>query len=51
MFYPKGNDEIEVPIRTELYSFEDIYKLVSSRNKVFFRLLKNEFEVVYEIDN
>lgn len=51
MFYPKGNDEIEVPIRIELYSFEDIYKLASSRNKVFFRLLKNEFEVVDEIDN
>lgn len=51
MFYPKGNDEIEVPIRIELYSFEDIYKLASSRNKVFFRLLKNEFEVDDEIDN
>ena len=45
MFYPKGDDEIEVPIRIELYSFEDIYKLASSRNEVFFRLLKNEFEV------
>lgn len=51
MFYPKGNDEIEVPIRIELFSFEDIYKLASSRNKVFFRLLKNEFEVVEEKDN
>lgn len=51
MFYPKGNDEIEVPIRIELYSFEDIYKLASSRNKVFFRLLKKEFEVVDEKDN
>lgn len=51
MLYPKGNDEIEVPIRIELYSFEDIYKLASSRNKVFFRLLKNEFEVVDEKDN
>lgn len=51
MFYPKGNDEIEVPIRIELYSFEDIYKLASSRNEVFFRLLKNEFDVVDETDN
>lgn len=51
MFYPKGNDEIDVPIRTELYSFEDIYKLASNRNKVFFRLLKNEFEVVDEKEN
>ena len=30
-------------IRVELYSFEDIYYLASSRNDVFFRLLKNEF--------
>lgn len=45
-FYPKENDETEIPIRIELYSFEDIYKLASSRNDVFFRLLKNEFEVV-----
>lgn len=47
-FYPKENDETEIPIRIELYSFEDIYKLASSRNDVFFRLLKNEFEVVEE---
>lgn len=45
-FYPKENDETEIPIRIELYSFEDIYKLASSRNNVFFRLLKSEFEVV-----
>ena len=50
VFYPKNSDEIEVPIRIELYSFEDIYKLASSRNDVFFRLLKNEFEVVEEKD-
>lgn len=48
VFYPKNSDEIEVPIRIELYSFEDIYKLASSRNEVFFRLLKNEFEVIEE---
>lgn len=45
-FYPTESDEVTVPIRIELYSFEDIYKLASSRNNVFFRLLKNEFEVV-----
>lgn len=33
------------PIRIELYSFEDIYKLASNRNDVFFRLLRNEFGV------
>lgn len=48
VFYPKDSDELEVPIRIELYSFEDIYKLASSRNDVFFRLLKNEFEFVEE---
>lgn len=51
VFYPTDNDEIEVPIRIELYSFEDIYKLASSRNEVFFRLLKSEFEVVNNGDN
>lgn len=49
-FYVDGREEA-IPIRMEMYSFEDIYKLASSRNKVFFRLLKNEFEVVDEIDN
>lgn len=48
VFYPKNSDEIEVPIRIELYSFEDIYKLASSRNEVFFMLLKKEFEVIEE---
>jgi len=48
MFYPRESDDIEIPIRIELYSFEDIYKLASSRNEVFFRLLKKEFEVVGE---
>lgn len=47
-FYPTDTDKVKVPIRIELYSFEDIYKLASSRNEVFFRLLKKEFEVVEE---
>lgn len=42
-FVPKAEDGI--PIRIELYSFEDIYKLASGRNAVFFRLLKNELGV------
>ncbi len=46
-FYVHGIDD-GIPIRIELYSFEDIYKLASSRNDVFFRLLKNEFEVIEE---
>jgi len=33
-----------------MYTFEDIYKLASSRNKVFFKLLKNEFEVTANIE-
>lgn len=41
-FNPSGKPKEKVPIRIELYSFEDIYKLASSRNEVFFRLLKNE---------
>lgn len=40
-----NNPRNKVPIRIELYSFEDIYDLASSRNNVFFKLLKNEFEV------
>lgn len=47
-FNPTGDPRIKVPIRIELYSFEDIYKLASSRNQVFFKLLKNEFEVTEE---
>lgn len=39
------NPRNKMPIRIELYSFEDIYDLASSRNEVFFRLLKNEFDV------
>lgn len=45
-FSPTGKPRETVPIRIELYSFEDIHKLASSRNEVFFRLLKNEFEIV-----
>ena len=41
---PKSdNPQEKIPIRLELYSFEDIYELASSRNEVFFKLLKNEF--------
>ena len=32
-------------IRIEIYSFEDIYKLASSRNEVFFKLLQSEFRI------
>lgn len=32
-------------IRIELYSFEDIYKLAYSRNRVFFDLLQNKFNI------
>ena len=35
----------KVPIRIELYSYEDIHKLASNRNEVFFRLLKREYEI------
>ena len=42
-FFPKTSPKDKMAIRVELYSFEDIYYLASSRNDVFFRLLKNEF--------
>lgn len=46
---PNSNDPMDkVAIRLEVYSYEDIYELASSRNKVFFNLLKREFEVVKE---
>ena len=50
--FSKGNDNPrdKMPIRIELYSFEDIYDLASSRNEVFFRLLKNEFAVQEDED-
>lgn len=40
------NPKLKMPIRIELYSFEDIYDLAFSRNQVFFKLLQKEFEVV-----
>ncbi len=43
-FSKNGNPRDKMPIRIELYSFEDIYELASSRNEVFFKLLKKEFE-------
>lgn len=43
-FKPNAIDPMDrVSLRIELYSFEDIYNLASSRNEVFFKLLKNEF--------
>lgn len=44
-FYKDENPKNKMRIRIELYSFEDIYELASSRNEVFFKLLKKEFEV------
>lgn len=49
-----GNNSAAAPqfkeIRIEMYAYEDIYRLASSRNDVFFRLLKGEYslEVVPE---
>lgn len=43
-----GNPRDKVNIRIELYSFEDIYELAKSRNTVFFKLLKKEFELTEE---
>lgn len=43
-FFPKTSPKDKMPIRIELYSFEDIYHLALSRNNVFFKLLKNEFD-------
>ena len=42
-FYIDNNPRNKVNIRIELYLFEDIYELATSRNDVFFRLLKNEY--------
>ena len=44
------NPRNKMPIRIELYSFEDIYDLASSRNEVFLRLLRNEFVVQEDED-
>lgn len=49
-FFPTGRPEERKSIRIELYSFEDIYYLASSRNNVFFRLLKKEFDVSETIE-
>lgn len=43
-FSKDNSPKNKIPIRIELYSFEDIYELASSRNNVFFRLLKKEFD-------
>ena len=45
-FYINNDPDMKIPIRIELYSFEDIYDLASSRNAVFFKLLKQEFDVI-----
>lgn len=42
------NPRHKMDIRIELYSFEDIYSLASARNEVFFKLLKQEFEISSE---
>lgn len=44
-FSKDNNPRNKMDIRIELYSFEDIFELASSRNNVFFRLLKKELEV------
>lgn len=45
-FVKNTNDPMDrMDIRIEIYSFEDIYKLASSRNEVFFRLLQREFRI------
>ncbi len=43
-FSKDNSPKNKIPIRIELYSFEDIYELASSRNHVFFKLLKKEFD-------
>ncbi|WP_294456830.1 ATP-binding protein [uncultured Bacteroides sp.] len=43
-FSKDNSPKNKIPIRIELYSFEDIYELASSRNNVFFKLLKKEFD-------
>ncbi len=41
-FSASTKDDIEIPIRIEMYSYEDLYDLASKRNKVFYNLLKKE---------
>ena len=43
-FSKDNSPKNKMPIRIELYSFEDIYELASNRNNIFFKLLKKEFE-------
>ena len=40
-----GLRDFSIPIRIELYSYEDIHELASQRNEVFFKLLNNEYQV------
>lgn len=48
---PKAINPMDrIPIRIEMYSFEDICALATTRNNVFFRLLNNEFHVEEHID-
>ena len=50
--FPKDdNPRNRMNIRIEMYSYEDIYELASGRNKVFFRLLQNEFGFEEENSN
>lgn len=42
-----GMRDFSIPIRIELYSYEDIHELASQRNEVFFKLLNNEYRVDY----
>ena len=44
-FSKVANPKEKLPIRIELYSYEDIHKLASDRNDVYFRLLKKEYEI------
>ena len=44
-FSKVANPKEILPIRIELYSYEDIHKLASDRNDVYFRLLKKEYEI------
>ena len=44
-FSKSNSPKDKMPIRIELYSFEDIYMLAHNRNNVFFKLLRQEFEL------
>jgi hypothetical protein len=44
-FFIDGDPRNKKDIRIELYSYEDIYQLASDRNSVFFKLLRNEFDL------